>query len=63
MRLAVGRADAVYKMANRPDTSVDPAAKISNRALAMRGLVNVFLVVFLLARSLESGIKSIFKAP
>ena len=63
MRLAVSRADAVYKMANRPDTSIEPAAKISKIALAMRGLVNVFLVVFLLARNLESGIKSIFETP
>ena len=63
MRLAVGSADAVYKLANRPKTSVEPAAKISKIALAMRALVNVFLVVFLLARSLESGIKSIFETP
>ena len=63
MRLAVGRADAVYKLSNRPETSAEPVAKISKRALALRGLVNVFLVVFLLARSLESGIKSIFETP
>ena len=63
MRLAVGRADAVYKLANRPETSTEPAAKIPKRALAMRGLVNVFLVVFLLARSLESRVKSIFETP
>jgi len=58
MGLAVGCADDVYKIVNRPKTSVEPAAKISKRSLAVAGLVDVFLVAFLLTRSLEFGIKS-----